>query len=359
MAVAPARPHGGGPAVTVSDLKTLTLTHAGAMLNRTWTLPIAVVCPTNRCHSRCLSCAWWATGGDNEMTVAEWTAIAVALRAMGTRVAVFSGGEPLLREDVWAIARAFADRGIVLHLLTSGLALKRHARQVAQHFARVVVSLDGATSGQYRMIRGVDGFSAVADGVDCLRVVNPSVRVTARATLHRANFRDMTPLLDAAMALGVQHLSFLAADLVSSAFGPRDAASIAALSLTAGDVGEFREVVERLIADRPEAFTSGFIAESPDRLRRLPQYFAACLGHTAFPVNHCNAPSVSVVIDADGAVRPCFFHAPVGNVRERRLREIVTSDLAAFRKAWQPATDPICERCVCTLKLGWGAPPWS
>jgi Fe-coproporphyrin III synthase len=345
--------------VKAADLRTLTLTHVGAAINHTWTLPIVVVCPTGRCHSRCLSCAWWGTDGVGELTVAEWESTAAALQKMGTRLAVFSGGEPLLRDDVWAIARAFADRGIVLHLLTSGLALKRHVQFVAEHFSQVVVSVDGASAGQYRAIRGVDGFTAVTEGVARLRAVAPSVRVTARTTLHRANFRDLSALVDAAREMGAQQISFLAADLTSNAFGPRDIASMSALRLTADDVREFEDVVERLIADRAEAFASSFIAESPDRLRRLPQYFAACLGQVPFPENRCNAPSVSVVIDADGAVRPCFFHAPVGNVRQQPLRRIVTTDLAAFRVSWDPATDAICERCVCTLKLGWGTPPWS
>ena len=345
--------------MTVADVVTLARTHAGAAVNRTWTLPIAVVYPTGRCNSRCVSCSWWATTGEGEMTAREFADLANALQSMGTRLAVFSGGEPLLRDDLWTIAQAFRHRGIVLHLLTSGLALKRDAANVARHFSRVIVSLDGADPEQYRAIRGVDGFAAVAAGVAALKLIAPSIRVTARATLHRANFRDLILLVDAARAIGVQQVSFLAADLGSSAFGPRNGATIAALPLTSNEVHEFRDVVERCVVLRSAAFATGFIAESPDRLRRLPQYYAAHLGEGPFPANRCNAPSVSVVVEADGTVRPCFFHEPVGNLRRHSLQDIVSRDLAAFRAAWRPSSDAICERCVCTLNLGWGAPPWS
>jgi MoaA/NifB/PqqE/SkfB family radical SAM enzyme len=131
------------------------------------------------------------------------------------------------------------------------------------------------------------------------------------------------------------------------------------LPLSSDEVREFREIVEACVTGRAVEFWSGFIAESPDRLRRLPQYYAAHLGEGPFPANRCNAPSVSVVVEADGTVRPCFFHEPVGNLRQHSLQELVSRDLAAFRAAWRPSSDTICERCVCTLNLGWGPPPWS
>lgn len=345
--------------MTAQDVATLLRTHAGAAINRTWTLPIAVVYPTGRCNSRCVSCAWWETTGDGEMTVQELTDLASALRAMGTRLVVFSGGEPLLREDIWTIVQAFLDRGIELHLLTSGLALRRDAERVARAFSRVIVSLDGADADRYRAVRGVDGFAAVAAGVAALKAAPRPPVVTARSTLHRANFRQLIQLVDAARDMGVRHISFLAADLGSSAFGPRQTEAVEKLLLDSSEVREFRTIVEECITTRAADFASGFIAESPDRLRRLPQYFAAHLGEAPFPANHCNAPSVSIVVEADGTVRPCFFQAPVGNLRTASLRTIVARELPAFRTAWQPASDAICERCVCTLKLGWGTPPWS
>jgi MoaA/NifB/PqqE/SkfB family radical SAM enzyme len=341
------------------DLATLALTHAGAAVNRMWTLPIAVVYPTGRCNSRCLSCAWWQTPGDDEMTIAEFRALGVALRSLGTRLVVVSGGEPLLRDDIWEIVESFRAQGLVLHLLTSGLALRRDAALVARHFTRVIVSLDAPTPEAYRAIRGVDGLGAVTAGVAAVQAQDHRVRVTARATLHRANFRDLTAIADAARTIGVEQVSFLAADLSSSAFGPRQESAMGTLGLTSEDVREFRDVVERCIDDRAELFARRFIAESPARLRRLPEYYAARLGEVPYPGNSCNAPSVSVVVEANGQVRPCFFHAPVGSIRDRPLKEIVNGELAAFRAAWHPSSNQVCERCVCALTLGWGAPPWS
>ena len=70
---------------------------------------------------------------------------------------MFSGGEPLLRPEVFDAAAMFRARGMTLHLLTSGVLLERFAGRVAQQFARVIVSLDATTEALYEAIRGVDG----------------------------------------------------------------------------------------------------------------------------------------------------------------------------------------------------------
>jgi len=72
----------------------------------------------------------------------------------------------------------------------------------------------------------------------------------------------------------------------------------------------------------------------------------------------CNAPWTSVVIEADGAVRRCFFHAAVGNIRERPLAALLSREMPAFRRALDVGRDPVCERCVCTLKTGLRSKLW-
>jgi MoaA/NifB/PqqE/SkfB family radical SAM enzyme len=56
-----------------------------------------------------------------------------------------------------------------------------------------------------------------------------------------------------------------------------------------------------------EEFRTGFIAESPQKLRRILQYFSAIHGRAPYPAVRCNAPEFSAVIDAQGRVQPCFF----------------------------------------------------
>ena len=131
------------------------------------------------------------------------------------------------------------------------------------------------------------------------------------------------------------------------------------LVLTRDEVVEFRTLVERTVALYEPDFESGFVAESPAKLRRLPQYYAALGGDGPFPPVRCNAPWVSVVLEADGAVRPCFFHPAVGNVRHAPLADLVTRNLRAFRSTLDVDSDPTCSRCVCSLNAGWRRSPWT
>jgi len=327
--------------------------------NRTFVLPLLIVCPTSRCNSRCVSCDWWRHSGDDDLSLDAFEALSVELPALGTRVVAFSGGEPLLRPDLFDIAALFRARGMSLQLLTSGVLLERAADRVAEHFSRVYVSLDAPTPALYEAIRGVDALAIVERGVARLRRLAPDVPVMLRATLHRANFRELPRLIAHAKTMEVAGISFLPADVSSMAFGRDRVPNPTTLMLDAQDVEEFRAVIERTIGAHRRDFESGFVAESPDKLRRMTQYYDALAGTGAFPPVQCNAPWVSVVVEANGQVRPCFFHDAVGSVRDAPLATILRTTLPAFRRTLNVEDSPICERCVCSMNATWRSGPWQ
>jgi MoaA/NifB/PqqE/SkfB family radical SAM enzyme len=335
----------------LSTLGTTLRIRASELTHRTFVLPLLIFYPTSRCNSRCISCDWWRSTGEDDLTLGEISDFCRSLSGLGTRVVAFSGGEPLLRPDVFAVADLFLDQSLKLELLTSGVLLARHAGEVASRFTRVTLSLDATTSDLYKKVRGVDALAVVESGIARLREAASSIPITARATLHKANFRELPRLVGRARELGLNGISFLAADVSSTAFGRSQPPLAGALLLDRDEIGEFRSVVEAAIANESEAFRSGFIAESPDKLRRLPEYYAALRGEGRFPKVWCNAPWVSAVVEANGAVRPCFFHPPVGNVREAPLDRILREDLPVFRRKLSVASDPLCERCVCSIRF--------
>jgi len=132
--------------IAPAALTTATLVRLGQLTNRTLVLPLLIFFPTGRCNSRCISCDWWKQSGADDLSIDEIRDIAAELPPLGTRVVVFSGGEPLLRPEVFDAADAFRASGATLHLLTSGVLLERFAERVARYFARVCVSLDASTN---------------------------------------------------------------------------------------------------------------------------------------------------------------------------------------------------------------------
>ncbi len=204
-----------------SRLITNALVQLNVRTNRTWTLPILLYAPTSRCNSRCVSCDFWKTDGANDLRRDEVAALCAELGELRTKLVVFTGGEPLVREDVFDLADLFRARGVALHLLTSGLALEKHAAAVADHFDAVTISLDGHTPELYRRVRGVDGLEAVERGVRKLKQLRPSLPIHARSTLHKRNFRALPALIDKAASMGLNQISFLAADVSSESFARR------------------------------------------------------------------------------------------------------------------------------------------
>src|SRR5471030_1156286 len=231
--------------MTSSTLATATLVRLGQATNRTFVLPLLIFYPTGRCNSRCVSCDWWKQSGADDLTLDEIATVADALPALGTRVVVFSGGEPLLRPEVFDAAQLFRVQGMTLHLLTSGVLLERFAERVARQFSRVIVSLDATSASLYEQIRGVDALATVGRGVARLRRVAPEVPLSGRATLHRANFRELPRLIEYARSLGLDRISFLPADISSLGFGRAAAPDGASLALDADEIAVFFLMIRR------------------------------------------------------------------------------------------------------------------
>ena len=354
--------------LTPAHVRSNLLVKLGEWSGQTHALPLVLFAPTARCNSRCVSCDWWRADGADDLTLGEIRALADGLRFYGTRTIVFTGGEPLLRPDVMDIADLFRERGFALNLLTSGLALEKLAPAIAARFADVTVSLDGHTPELYRAIRGVNGLDVVSAGLRRLRACAPSLVIRARTTVHRHNFRFLREITAKALELGVDQISFLPADVTSESFNRARSLPLArasggeheppALLLTAADTEELAAIVESLIALHGNDLAQGRVFPGPQRLRYLAAYYRAHLGLGPFPPVECNAPWTSVVIEANGALRPCFFHAPVGNLRERSLDELLSAAMPAFRKQLHVAADATCQRCVCMLKTNLRAQLW-
>jgi len=311
-------------------------------------LPLVTLYLTERCNSRCVTCDYWRTGRDH-LTLAKLEAMLPDLRKLGTRIGLLSGGEPLLNPEWRAIASALRDAGIERWLLTSGLSLAKHATTVAELFDAVTVSLDGACAATYQAIRGLDAFDVVCEGITALTRAGlaPGVRVTVQ----RANYREMPQLVRLARRLGARQISFLAVDVGNPhAFG-RDTPFLEGLALRREDVADLVAVIRVMRSELAQEFPNGFIAESPEKLARLPAYFAALLGDGAFPRVRCNAPEFSAVVGVHGALSPCFFiPGPEPSGGSAQLEHALDATaMRALRDDIRAGRRPECARCVCSL----------
>jgi MoaA/NifB/PqqE/SkfB family radical SAM enzyme len=322
-------------------------------------LPILILYPHERCNCRCVMCDIWKSKGRNELAPEEVDGWMPELLALGVERVVLSGGEALLHARLQEMCARLSAAGIGITLITTGLLLSRDAGWLPNFVDDVIVSLDGPPDVHDRIRNVPRAYQRLSDGVEALRSADleSTVRVSARCTVQRINHDRLCDTVDAARAADLDGVSFLAADVSSDAFnrpGGWDAARAGEVALDASQLDALAAEIDRLEREHAGDFASGFIAESPEKLRaRILGHFAALQGRGDFARQSCNAPWVSTVIEADGTVRPCFFHAPIGNVREAGSLGAVLNSPAA--RAWRAGLDvranAICKRCVCSLTL--------
>jgi MoaA/NifB/PqqE/SkfB family radical SAM enzyme len=267
-------------------------------------LPLVTLYLSERCNSRCVTCDYWRHGRA-DMNFEAVQRLLPSLAQLRTRVVLLSGGEPLLNPEWESIAHALRDAGLKVWLLTSGLSLAKNARRAAQAFDAITVSLDGTDRQTYQAIRGLDALDKVCEGIRA--VADQGAAPGVRVTLQRANFWQLPGFVSLAKDLGARQVSFLAVDVANPhAFGRTESFS-SDLALLPEELPVLHELLCDLERECAADFRSGFIAESPAKLRRILQYFGALHGKTSYPSVRCNAPEFSAVVGATGRVQPCFF----------------------------------------------------
>jgi MoaA/NifB/PqqE/SkfB family radical SAM enzyme len=295
-------------------------------------------------------CDIWKTSESREISAVDLERHAADIASLGVRWVIFSGGEPLMHSDLFRLCELLRRFGVRLTILSTGLLLAKHARRIVEHVDEVIVSLDGPRDVHNRIRRVVGAFESMHDGIHALHRLRPGFPIAGRCTVQKQNCTSLAATVYAARALGLKSISFLAADLTSTAFNRKEPWSRdhqAEVGLSVAEIEGLEREIEAMIDSDAG---SGFILESPKKLRRMAHHFRAHLGLVEPVAPRCNAPWVSAVVESDGTVRPCFFHEPIGNVSESSLVEVINGSRAVkFRESLQVAENPTCRRCVCSL----------
>jgi MoaA/NifB/PqqE/SkfB family radical SAM enzyme len=290
-----------------------------------------------------------------QLTDKDITSLLTSLRKFGTQEVLMSGGEALLNPNFFKLCEILKKERIKITLLSTGLSVKKNADELMRLVDNLIVSLDGdeKTHDQIRNIPGA--FNKLREGVEYIKSINPAYTITARTVIHQLNFRNWPLIIDSAIAMGLNQISFLPADVSSTAFNREttwDIPKQQEILIRENELPELQIVINNLIKDYRSYFYKRFIAEPPEKLQKIYTYYAAFYRLNPFPYKKCNAPWVSTVIEADGTVRPCFFHEGMGNIREDSLEKIVNSEKnIQFRKNLDMDIDPTCMKCVCYLNL--------
>ncbi|NLV46478.1 MAG: radical SAM protein [Candidatus Hydrogenedentes bacterium] len=178
-------------------------------------LPVILLFVTDRCNLRCRMCGVCEREGtqdtSGELTTDQYKAVITsAATRLGTSLASISGGEPLLRADIFEIIRFAVDAGISTHICTNGLLLNRERAERLRDagIAAVSVSVDSPDASIHEYLRGSGTFQGAVDAIQLLRDTAPDIQVGINYLITRLNYRNMTDMVAYAERLGVQQIKF-------------------------------------------------------------------------------------------------------------------------------------------------------
>lgn len=172
--------------------------------------PVVVWNVGRRCNLRCVHCYSQSRDQNypNELSNEAGKALLADLADFGAPVILFSGGEPLMRPDIFELIQFATSRKMRAVVSTNGTLITPEiaARLKDAGLSYVGISLDGmeATNDKFRGVKGA--FRMAMDGVqNCLKT---GVKVGLRFTMTRDNYKDVGEVLDLIEREGIPRVCF-------------------------------------------------------------------------------------------------------------------------------------------------------
>ncbi len=270
---------------------------------------------TLACNLNCMHCG--SSAGrkrEDELSTAEALKLCEDLKAAGCLGVALMGGEPFLREDIWAVASKIKELGMELSVITNGTILSDAIfyKLKALKPRAVAVSLDASVPELHDRIRGVPGaYVKAMTFID--RALAEGLPVSVITTVHKLNLKELPAIRDRLRGRG-----------------------IAWQVQTAGAEG--RRFSKDLLLDDEEFYSVGVFVEVCRRAyppEELPVIGAHDLGYNSGILKNvslyekwegCQAGVSVLGIRSNGDVLGCLAindeRFVEGNVRERSVSEI-------------------------------------
>jgi len=149
---------------------------------------------TAGCNLRCIHCRRLDVldkPDPDELTTAQAKALIDEVAAFGRPVFIFSGGEPLVRQDIFELAAYAKKKGLPIALATNGTlvdqAMARRIKEAGISYASV--SLDGSQAATHDKFRGAGAFAKALEGLRYMQ--EGGIKVQVNFTMTKMNVQDV------------------------------------------------------------------------------------------------------------------------------------------------------------------------
>ncbi len=299
--------------------------------------PVVIWNLIRRCNLTCKHC--YSISADThfpgELNTSQVFSVMDDLKAAKVPVLILSGGEPLLRPDIFEIAHRAKTMGFYTALSSNGTLITEENidRIAAVDFNYVGVSLDGIAGTHDRFRRKEGAFDESLDGIRLCRELG--VKVGVRFTMTQDNADDLPALLDLVEKERIDRFYFSHLNYAGRGNKNRKDDAHHQLTRWAMDL-LFETCWSDVLAGRVREFTTGNNdADGVYFLQWVERHFPEKAEHLRAKLVQWggNASGVNVAnIDNLGNVHPdtMWWHHTLGNVKER-----------AFGEIWSDTSDPL------------------
>ncbi len=299
--------------------------------------PVVIWNLVRRCNLTCKHCYSISADKDfpGELNTAQVFTVMDDLKAFRVPVLILSGGEPLLRPDIFDIARRAKGMGFYVGLSSNGTLINdSNIDAIADiGFDYVGVSLDGIkeTHDKFRRLEGA--FDASLAGIQLCK--QRGIKVGVRYTMTQDNAHDLPGLLKLIEAEGIDkfyfsHLNYAGRGNKNRRTDTHHQATRQAMDLLFDTCWDYRQK-----GLHKEFVTGNNDADGVYLLRWVARRFPDKVAHIRAKLEQWggNASGVNVAnIDNLGNVHPdtMWWHHTLGNVKER-----------PFSTLWNDLSDPL------------------
>jgi radical SAM protein with 4Fe4S-binding SPASM domain len=265
---------------------------------------------TNQCNLSCPHCySAAARRPHDEMNTDECKGVIDAMAGIGVKMIGWTGGEPLLREDLEELTEYAWAKGIKSNITTNGILLNqtRAARLIEGGIRAIQISLDGSTPEMNHRMRGASA-EEFHEIIEAIRISKSlGTRVILATLIGKENLGDVPEMMKLAAREGVDTIRFCG-------FAPVGR-------------GKHGNVNERLnLADELAALLR-FVEEAQANSSLVTSFdvsFGPCPPEYGF--HKCIAGMETFYLKGNGDIYPCTAlmdkRFKVGNLRERSLEDI-------------------------------------
>lgn len=271
---------------------------------------------TNQCNMFCDHCYRDASNRlDDELTTAEARKLITEIKKAGFKIMIFSGGEPLMREDIYELGRYAKENGLRPVLGTNGTLITENVALKLKEagFMAAGVSLDSLDKEKNDAFRKLaHAFDLTLQGINNLK--RAGIPFQLHTTVMDWNVNELESITDFAVEIGAMahHVFFL----VPAGRGVN-------IEEEALRVKDYEKTIARLMEKQKQVNIEIKPTCAPQFVRvadkkGIPIRFArGCLAG----ISYC-------IISPRGDVQPCaYLNIPLGNVKQEPFDEIWSHNL--------------------------------